>query len=841
MAPLPAKHVSVADSDKLDGIGRFRALLRMRLAIALVSMAVLALELALMRMLALRFWYHFAWMVISVGLLGFGASGTAMTIPRERIQRSPRAWFRALAFAFALAVPVCWGLSRWIPLDIAFLAWSGAREMPNVLLLEVLMLLPFFLAGAALGAALLDRPEVVTGHYAANLAGSGLGALATVLLMHVAGLFGIILFTTLLPLCGGLLLLRAKRRELAAGGVISCAVALVIAIVPRGPLLSEYKALSVYLKMRGTRTIQRREGPLGRIDVIEGPAIHYGSGLSLQYTRTLPPHMLMITDGDGVSPIYDVGRVSDWEFMDHTTQAAAYALTSRPTVLLLGTGGGSDIGLALYHESPRVTALEMNPQIIELMRGPLARRGGQVYMERNVSILNEEARGYLARSRDRFDVIELPPIDAAGASGAGLYASQESYLYTVESLAAMIDHLADNGVLCVTRWARMPPRDGLKLLDIARAACRSEERDPRSHLAMIRNWFTVTVLVSARPLDRGDCNRLRAFCRERGFDLCWLPDLQPEEVNLFHVLDRPLHYEAASALLGAEREDFVKNYLFDIAATTDDRPYYFHFFRWATLGELRERLRGQLPAFMELGYLMIIMALAQTVPLSFLLILVPLIPSVRSLRGTSAKWSTLEYFLLIGLGFMFLEMGFIQKLILYLAHPMYSAAAVIAGFLVFAGIGAHASGVWKVPAPRIAGRAAAVVVLLALGHLFFLDKWLNLSRGATLPVRVGIVLATIAPLAFAMGHMFPTIIGRLARTTPVLVPWAWAVNGCASVLATVLSPLLAIHAGFSCVILVAAGCYAVAGLIGRFGGIVLCASRTDTDPHGGSEPDQSAS
>ena len=208
-------------------------------------------------------------------------------------------------------------------------------------------------------------------------------------------------------------------------------------------------------------------------------------------------------------------------------------------------------------------------------------------------------------------------------------------------------------------------------------------------------------------------------------------------------------------------------------------------------------------------------ALLQGIAVGLALILLPLTPLSRSLRGVERRLPVLVYFLMLGAGFMLLEIGFLQKLILYLAHPIYAAAAVIAAFLVFSGLGSLAAG-RRAPGRRPIILAALAVVAIGSLTLLVIDGWLALSRGAPLPARLAIACATIAPLAFFMGRLFPAGLALVSRDRPALVPWAWAVNGFASVSATVACPLIAAELGFGAVLMMALGCYLLAGLCSRW-------------------------
>ena len=828
---------------------------RIRVSVGLVSLAVIALELALMRVLAVRYWHHFAYMIISVALLGFGASGTALALAARRVRGRERAAACVLALGFGASIPLSVRAAGAVPLNVQFLSWD-LGEVGHVLALEAVLLVPFFWGAGVVGLALMDRPERLPGHYAANLAGSGAGGLAAVGLMHLVSTRWLLAATAGTALAAAAVLVPWKRAWAAAAPALLAAAALVL-LVPYRAEMSEYKMLPQLLDMPGTEVLYETEGPMGRLDVVAGPATHYAPGLSLAYAGPIPPHALIVMDGDAASPVYDCPRRQDWAFLDWTTQAAPYHLRERPSVLVLGAGGGSDIGLALFHNSREVVALEANPDVLRVMAGPLRQRGGRIYgpaagagrptqaaAPAAVRVLRAEARGYLATTGETFDIIQLPSVDAFGASGAGLYATQESYLYTVEAMEAMLGRLARGGVLCLTRWARTPPRDGLRLLDTAATALRRRGADPSRHLALVRSWVTVTVLALESPMGAEEAAALRRFCAARSLDLGYLPDLEASEANRFHVLDRPYYFEGARALLGPGREAFLHEYPFDVAATTDDRPYFGHFFRWRSLplfiGQLGQRAR----AYLETGYLMVVAALVQAVVLGAALIVAPLAGGLGRLRsarlrqpaghGTPAvpggearlrrgdaqgKAATFAYFLLLGIGFMFLEMGLLQRLILYLAEPVYSAAAVISALLVFGGLGSLLSGAWHARAERIGAAAGTAAVGLALVYALGLDRWLGLTLASPLAVRLLVAVGTIAPLALAMGHLFPTGLRLVGSGEPALVPWAWAINGLASVAATVGAPLLAMDVGFSRLVLAAVGCYAGAAvLVGRLDG-----------------------
>ena len=407
-------------------------------------------------------------------------------------------------------------------------------------------------------------------------------------------------------------------------------------------------------------------------------------------------------------------------------------------------------------------------------------------------------------------------LDAFAASAAGLYALSESYLYTVEALEAYLARLAPGGYLALTRWIKLPPRDTLKLFATAVAALeRRAVASPEKCLVLIRGWQTSTLLVKNGDFSDAEIASLRAFCSARAFDVAWYPGMPAAEANRRNVLQAPLFHRGAAALLGPQRTAFLSDYKFNLRPATDDRPYFFNFFKWRTLPEIT-RLRGQggLP-LLEAGYLVLVATLLQALLVSVILILAPMVLWNRREPAEATDFSrprVLVYFLATGLAFLFMEIAFIQKFILFLSHPLYATAAVLSAFLVFAGLGSGFSerlGQGE-RAQAAVGRAVAAIAVLGAAYLLVLGPVFKPLMSLPGALRVVIAVALIAPLAFAMGMPFPLALGRLGESAPALIPWAWAVNGCASVLSAVLATLLAIHLGFTLVVVLALFLYGIA-------------------------------
>ena len=336
---------------------------------------------------------------------------------------------------------------------------------------------------------------------------------------------------------------------------------------------------------------------------------------------------------------------------------------------------------------PRVDAVELNPQVIALVDSTFGGFSGRIYSRPPVHFHVQEARSFVARAGRQYDLIELPAQGSFGAAASGAHGLGESYVDTVEAFQGYLRRLRPGGLLTATRWVQVPPRDPLKLFATAVVALEQEGvADPGTRLAMIRGWQTATLVVKNGELSAADLAAVRDFAEARSFDLVHLPGMRAEEADRFNQLGEAYFYTGTQALLGPERDAFIARYKFDLRPATDDRPYFGDFFRWRALPEILA-LRSQGGAgLLEWGYLVLAATLAQAALLSAILILLPL--AGRRLREAgSGRGRTAVYFLAIGLAFLFIEIAFIQRFTLFLGNPIYAVAVVLAGFLVFAGVG----------------------------------------------------------------------------------------------------------------------------------------------------------
>ncbi len=788
------------------------------IAIALLSSLALAYEILLMRLFSISQWHHFAYMIISLALLGYGASGTFIAIFQHRLLTRFPAVYVANALLFGLSSVFCYIAANRILFNPEELLWD-AKQPLRLMAMYLLLALPFFFIANSLALALSHYRNRVSPIYGADLVGAASGSIGAIALLCLFFPVKALLLIGSL----GMAAVAVAWWELAMRprliGLFFIAASFLPFLLPSSWTalnISPYKGLSQALRITGTRVIDSRSSPLGLLQVAESPVIpwRYAPGLSFNATSEPPPQLALFTDGNAMTAIIrPLTNQEDLAYLDQMTSALPYHLKDLSSVLVLGVGGGSDVLQGTYHGIKEMTAVELNPQVIDLVEQYGKLNSAATGLDLKIQI--GEARGFVSGKDEKYDLIQLSLLDSFGGSAAGLYALHESYLYTVEALGEFLRHLTPNGYLAVNGWINMPPRDTLKLLATAIDALHNSGiSDAEQRLILIRSWQTSTLLVKDGVYTDEELAALRSFCTNRSFDLAYYPGMEAHEANRYNILAEPFYFQAALSLLGPQKESYLKNYKFNIHPATDDKPYFFHFLKWPTFAEIIS-LRGKGGmSLVEWGYLILVMALAQALLASIFLILLPLFYVGRrkeqSLSEGMLRLKVFFYFFFIGLAFLFLEIAFIQKCILFLHHPLYAVSVVLTAFLFFAGAGSIFSNRFTATGKdrRAVFLAVAGIIFLGILYLIILGPLFNALAHLSALARVFITLLCIAPLAFCMGMPFPLALARLGRQAPpAAIPWAWGINGCASVISAILATLIAIRVGFSSVVLVSLALY----------------------------------
>jgi spermidine synthase len=778
---------------------------RLFFSIGALSAAIIAFQIALIQIVSIVQWYHFAYMVISIAMLGFGAAGTVLAIFGQKILSRSDRLLPPLMIATGITMALVTGISQWpfVRFD-SYLLFADYSQIKNLLLTYLLFLIPFFLGALAIGLTFIKHVKDIGKIYFANLLGSGAGGILALVIIWFFLPERMPSIISILPVLSGIMILHDKQKLLNIGfAVIAAAICTWKIISPPHLVLSQFKDLSKALLLPESELTLEKNSPYGFIQAITSPVLRYAPGLSLTAQQTADVNTAVFTNADWFGVITEQPRGDTSMVLDYTTFALPYAMSPRESVLVLKAATGMDVTHALGRNAEKIIAVEPNEVIISALRKELAKANDSLFYNPKVSVHMLEPRTFLLRDTAHYDLIVLPVVGAFGGVG-GLYALHEQYMLTKESFADMWYRLNDRGVISVTSWLDYPLRNPLKILStLAELMEDLKIPDPDDHIAAVRSWGTITFLLSKSPLTQLDMRNARAFCEQMRFDPALLPDLKPEERSRYNQLQDDRLFRYMDQILSGDRNTLYENYDFNIRPATDNKPYFSQFLRWKSFQRLAAMLGNRSIPFLEIGYLLVIITLIQITIFSFVLILLPLFR--LGWKGKN-KGNIILYFGGIGLGFMFVEMVFIQRFILYLGNPVYAASAVITLLLIFSGIGSYNSGYFM---QRRNGMVLilSLIVALLVAYSFILTPVLQQTVHLTLPLRIGIICALTVPLAFCMGCPFPTGLSHVSKINPAETPWAWGINGCISVISTALATIVAVEMGFTWVMWIAALAY----------------------------------
>jgi predicted membrane-bound spermidine synthase len=801
---------------------------------ALLAGASLLFEISIIRIFSFTIWHHFAFMVVSIALLGFAVSGVAFHL-RPGLGKPPARRAAAYALAFGVTAVVAIAVVTRLPFDPTRFGQESVQYF-YLLCYYAALLIPFGLAGLAIVTLLNGYASAVGPLYMSDLAGAGLGAIAVAGVMQAVGAEGAMLVVAAAGAASAWLLRLAPgrdrqpgraggpRRRPRPGSLLWLAPVLaLLALVPIASKMLPFppgrsKGLAVWLDRREypyARLAFTKWSALARIDVVEDTGVVSWTSNPNTGTRVLPQTQVVI-DGDAATPIIeidgnltnrrDIEQRADLEFLDYTLSSSALQAFHPGRVLVIGAGGGVDVLTALRHGAAHVDAVEVNPIIVDLVTRRYAAHTGGWFANEDVTLHVGEGRSFLRRRPDRYDAIQLSLIDTWAASASGAYSLAESYLYTVEAFEDYVEHLSDDGVLTITRWLWEPPRETLKLCTVADAALRRlGVEQPKDHVVVLALGRIGNILIKRSPFTAADIERLVEVAKARQFQFIYAP------MGMGTGGGRGTS-TFMSFFTAPDPKAFISSYLYDISPATDDSPFFFQFGRWREAYPWSDGWRDQMVVLS--GRLVLLTVLGQALGLSLVLLVLPLMARgrrVSGLRDGPPPARAIAYFFLIGLSFMLLEIALMQRFTLFLGHPIHAITFVLAALLLAAGIGSWASGRAGLKRPRLVFLGIAAVTVVYATQL---PRIFHAALGLDPLLRFGLGALLILPLGFLLGVPFPAGISSLARhgRSP-LIGWAWAANGCASVLGPILAVLLAIDTNFSTVMIAAAAGYAAAYLV----------------------------
>jgi spermidine synthase len=657
---------------------------------------------------------------------------------------------------------------------------------------------PFFFSGLVVSVLLLFRARDVSRLYFFDLGGAAVGAVAAIPLLDTLGGIDAQLAAAVLACSAAVVVGRRATRPVRYLSIGALALALVLLAGN-----SRFGLLHLHFAKGEVR------------EVVEFEDWNSFSFVTVSAPADRPAVRSIKIDADAETlilrrPFQTVGseRLRS-EVAPRWVSSAANLLLDRGDVLIIGSGGGADVAFAVAFGAETVDAVEINPIIVEeIMLGKYADFSGDLYRRPEVTVHVAEGRSFISRSDNRYDLVQLTLVDSWAATAAGAFSLSENHLYTIEAFVDYMRHLENNGVLAVTRWLFPRPRQTLRLMSTAYEAARTlGVESPERHMVVAAaeipgaQWQEATFLFKRSQFTQSEVNRLRRFVRAGGGRIVYDP-LAPAE-NAFGRFAR-----------ADDKETFAADYEFDIRPVSDRRPFFFNTVKAADLGGLfaleSESRKSNLGLLNLLGVGLI------SAVMVVVFLVTPLVAAGPG-RDRILRWAgmrSLLYFVAIGLGFILTEIALIQVFVLYLGHPVYALAVVLSCVLVSAGLGSLATRRFD----HQTGRGRGTVVLVATAALILvitvvLPVVFRATFGGALAARVAISCAMIAPLGFLLGQPFPLELKVLEARAREEIPWAWALNGAASVMGSVAAVVVAMLWGFPVVLALAAACYLLALIV----------------------------
>ena len=787
-----------------------------------LSLSSLAFEVLLARVFSISQWNHLSFMVISIALFGFAASGTFLNIMETRkegfgIFLASGGRLKILIVLFSVVSVFSFMVLNNIPLDYFKLPFEPSQAI-YLLTAYILLSLPFFFTGTVLSLAYSFWPGKSGIVYFSSMAGSACGAVIPMLLLPLFGEGKLVIIAALFPLL--LVPLREQpgpcakppaRHQLRGNHsffflICFCLVFFtVVSLLSRnenvfGIKPSSYKYLSHFLKYPDTRIVETHWGMRGKIDRLTSPYIRFSPGLSLKFTGELPVQQAVCTDGDNPFFLYDPGSEEKERFSMFTLSYAGYLLIPTPgRVLVIQNGGGLAIPCAVAADAKDITIVEQNPDIANIIRNHY-----------RLPVVNDNPRSFLIRSPLSFDVVH---VENWGSSAFGSAALDQDYSFTEEAVAEYYNHLSEAGVLILSRKLLLPPANSLRLWATAyRSLASTGLKNPERHIIVLRNWDTFTLIIFKQAAKNMDA--IESFAKHRNFDIVYISDIEKKKVNLFSVFDKPYYFleidRLNSAYGSGKPVRYFQRYPLDVAPQTDDRPFPNRFLQWSTLRTAYQSMGSRLYSLLLSGELIVGAVLVVAILVGVLLLVLPLL--FLSIRRKNTSVRQIFYFLSVGAGFIFVELFFIKEYTLIFGDPVISFTFVLSGILVFSGVG----GLLSNHLNRRGLQGALIALIAVLFCLWFgieslIQHMLKFSR-----VSGHIIcMALLFPAGFLMGLPFPIGMRSLLKN-PSQRAYGWSANGCASVVSSIISAQLALSYGIRTILVCAILSYAI---------VLLCASK----------------
>jgi hypothetical protein len=764
--------------------------------VAISSFAALLLELALTRIFSVVLFYHFAFLAISIALLGLGSGGVFAYLTKKWLARfGTRQLLTVLSCVNAIAIPIVLEIVLHVPVSLE-LSWANFWRLSAMYLASAV---PFFVTGLEFSLIFARESEHIPRLYGADLVGGALACLGFVPFLNWSSGPNTLMFSAFMSAVGaGVWASTAVARKL----VLSLAAVLLLIIVANhsGRLIDVVYAKGRFRDPSWVEFV--RWNAISRIEVDrQGDA------------------KAIVIDADASTYIMNADlqewKGSDWE-NDLMSAPPALANVLRPHGIyaIIGPGGGVDVLRAVANGSPRVVGIEINPLIADtIMRGRYADYSYHLYERPEVHIHVTDGRSFIRNSREKFDVLQMTLVDTWASTAAGAFALSENSLYTVEAFREYLDHLNPDGMIAITRWEFRQPREALRVVSVAMEALHElGVGNPARNFIIIaqgeldEDGIPVAVLAKKSAFTAEEEQAVRFHLRRNpGLALLYLPS-------------EPRSNPFSSLITQNDPYAFAQLYPYNVAPVNDNAPFFFF-----TL-KLKQVLHGDtLQSAIDWKVNLGVAVLAMVLVISLLAVLAFLVtPLVWYGRLEPEPANGLLYFVAVGLGYILVEIAFIQRFVLFLGYPTHALTVVVFLLLLSSGIGSLVSRTW-LNEPRRAWIPLAFIVGGLIVYVFVLPGVLRALVGLVFAAKLLVSVGLLVPLGFAMGMPFPTGLRALAcapaREFPIVcgneaaetaVEWAWALNAGASVLGSVLAMVIAIQLGLTATLACGAVAYLAA-------------------------------
>lgn len=765
------------------------------IAIILFSSSALAFEISLTRIFSIAFSYHFAFMIITIAMLGIGLSGTILSLyPILRRGKNIPIYGVFLGLSMSLSFII----SKRLPFDPFRFPWDKTQFI-YIVIYWLLISLPFFFLGLCISTILSVKSEKSGYLYASDLIGAGTGSIVIFLLMKGMPPEKVIVLISFLSFTGSFLIATGINKIIPLSAMI---LNLIFLLSPGLTTLkiSPYKGLELALKYPKAEHLKTFYSPFSRIDLFKSPAIRYAPGLSLTYLDPLPYQTGISIDCGDISAVTVYGNRKELRFLEYLPSALPYELAKKD-VLIIEPKGGLEVLLANYYGSKNIFKVEIDPLLINVVKRELGDISPGIF---DINTQQGSGRAWIKSTQRYFDLIDIPfmTLFHPGTFGIG-----EDYRFTVEAFESYLKALKKDGLLSITLFITPPPRMELRIMDtLIEAAERIGLKEIHRSTAVIRTWDTVTIIVKKSVFEEAELQKIRTFLNKRRFDIVYLPGVKEEETNRFIRMDKNEYFMAFKSLLTpGMRKIFKTTYAFDISYVTDNSPFFYYFINMKKLKEIYHIMGKKWQFFIEEGLLPFFL-LIPIMPFGLLIIIMPAL-SIKK----RPPFYPLVYFSMIGIGFMFVEVTLIHRMVLLLENPSYAFATVLTSLLLWSGIGSMLS--QKMDKLRITLVTIVLFITVIFYNYFVLPVLLDQLHHLSITYRIIAIFFSLSALGLLMGFPFPSGIKRLGAQSPDMIPWAWAVNGFFSVLSPILAMILAISMGFEQVLLIGAIAYLIASFL----------------------------